>query len=44
MIKEMCRPEDMIAKIEMESEVARIKLRKGENPKVLTERMANIEV
>ena len=44
MIKEECRPEDDIAAMEMETEVAKIKLKKGENPKTLTEKMANIEV
>ena len=43
MIKEECRPEDDIAAMEMETEVAKIKLKKGENPKTLTEKMANIE-
>ena len=44
MIKEECRPEDDIAAMEMEAEVAKIRLKKGENPKSLKEKMASIEV
>ena len=44
MIKEMCRPDDMIVKVEMDAVVSKIKLKKGENPKVLLEQMSNIEV
>ena len=43
-IKEMSRPDDMVAKVEMDAEVGKITLKKGESPKVLLEKMANIEV
>ena len=43
-IRDECRPDDHISEMELETEVNKIKLKKGEDPNVLLERLADIEV
>ena len=43
-IRDECRPDDHISEMELEAEVNKIKLKKGEDPNVLLEKLADIEV